>query len=326
MNFIYYNERMKYMPHSKPLMPSGLQIFSSLNARMNLTSNDKRIFHNLQKGYEGELKFSRFLEKGITGDCIQLYDLLLESNQSEFQIDNLLIYQDTIFMNEVKYHEGDFLVSGDKWYMISSEKEIRNPIFQLQRSEFLLRQLLQQIGFHFNVEAKLVFVHPEFTLYQAPYDQPIVFPTQLNRYIKQLNHTPSRLTDKHHNLAKQLIHRHITTSRHERLPDYHYDDLKKGILCNACGGFMITLSIFKLNCNNCGYGEYMDSGIMRTVSEFHKLFPNRKITTSAINNWCNNVCSKKSIRNVLMKNMNFVQNGKYSYYTFNKKPHMTRTK
>jgi len=306
------------MPHSKPLMPSELQIFSSLNARMNLTSNDKRIFHNLQKGYEGELKFSRLLEKGITGDCIQLYDLLLESNQTEFQIDNLLIYQDTIFMNEVKYHEGDFLVSGDKWYMISSEKEIRNPIFQLQRSEFLLRQLLQQIGFHFNVEAKLVFVHPEFTLYQAPYDQPIVFPTQLNRYIKQLNYTPSRLTDKQHNLAKQLIHRHITTSRHERLPDYHYDDLKKGILCKACGGFMIPIRSAKLYCEICRQEEPTNLAVMRAVAEFYQLFPNKRINISIIHDWCKIIKSKERIRKILLDNMQLIRNGRYSYYIFNK--------
>ena len=309
------------MPHSKPLVPPELQILLYLDARMDLLPRDKKNLNNLRKGYEGELNFFHLLEKKLTSKCIRLYDLLLESNQTEFQIDNLLIYQNTIYMNEVKYYGGDFLVRDDKWYVVASEREIRNPI--LQRSEFLLRHLLQQMGVHLKIETRLIFVHPEFTLYQAPYDQPLIFPTQLNRCMQKLNSTPSRLTSMHHNLAEQLIHRHITTSRHERLPEYDFDGLEKGIVCELCGGFMNSFTIYKLHCENCEHEESMGLGIMRSITEFHTLFPNRRITTSIIYDWCGNIYSKKSIRKILTKNMELVRNGRFSYYVLNKKSRMT---
>lgn len=304
------------MPHSRPLVSPELQILSYLNTRMDLQPHDKKNLNNLKKGYEGERKFSLLLEEDLSSQCIRIYDLLLESNRTEFQVDNLLIYQNTIYMNEVKYYKGDFVVKDDNWYLVAPEKEIRNPMLQLQRSVFLLRQILQQIGANFQVEARLIFVHPEFTLYQAPYDNSFVFPTQLNQYIQKLNKTPSKLTDKHHNLAEQFMRRHITTSKHERLPDYHFDQLKKGIVCSSCKGFMEAFTIYKLQCENCGCVESTETGIMRSIIEFHTLFPNSRITTSVIHNWCNNIHSKKGIRRILMKNMELVQNGRFSYYVF----------
>lgn len=311
------------MPHSKPLVPPELQILWYLNTRMDLHPRNKNILNNLSKGYEGELEFFHLLEEKLTSECIRLYGLLLESNQTEFQIDNLLIYQNTIYMNEVKYYQGDFFVKDDKWYALASEKEIRNPILQLQRSEYLLRQLLQQMGVHLKIEPRLIFVHPEFTLYQALYDHPIIFSTQLNRYMQKLNNTPSQLTSKHHNLADQLIQRHITTSRHERLPEYDFDGLEKGIVCELCRGVMHSFTIYKLHCENCEHEESMGAGIMRSITEFHTLFPNRRITTSVIHDWCGSIHSKKSIRKILTKNMELVRNGRFSYYVFNKNSHMT---
>lgn len=112
-----------------------------------------KIFYNLEKGYQGELMFYELLEVELTSKCIRLYDLLLECNQTEFQIDNLLIYQNTIIMNEVKNFDGDFFIKDNKWYAVSTRNEIRNPIQQLQRSEYLLRQLLQQISTSFQTRS-----------------------------------------------------------------------------------------------------------------------------------------------------------------------------
>lgn len=309
---------MKYMPHSKPRKSLELQILSFLNARMDLSSRDQKNLYNLERGYEGELKFSRLLGSKDPSECLRLYDLQLEINQTEFQIDNLLIYQDTVYMNEIKNYEGDFLAKDDKWYVMPSEKEIRSPILQLQRSEFLLQQLLQQMGFHLKIVSRLVFVHSGFTLYQAPYNQPIIFPTQLARYTNHLNHTQTRLTDMHRKLAKQLVQSNISSSRHMRLPNYNYEDLKKGIVCNNCSGFMFAKSMSILCCESCMHEERIDFAVMRTVSEFHILFPNMKINSSTIYEWCNVIDSKSKIRRILMKNMQLVKRGKYSYYIFKK--------
>ena len=61
------------------------------------------------------------------------------------------------------------------------------------------------------MEAHLVFINPEFALYQTPLDQPIILPNQLNRFMKKLNKTTSKLTSKHTQLAEKLISLHQTT-------------------------------------------------------------------------------------------------------------------
>ncbi len=304
------------MPHSKPRKSLELQILSHVNSRMDLAPPDRKNLHNLEKAYERERKFFHLLQKELHSKCIRLYDLLLESNQTEFQIDNLLLYQNTVIMNEVKNFDGDFFIKDDKWYAVDSRKEIRNPILQLQRSEYLLRQLLQQIGVPFQVEAYHVFVNPEFTLYQAPYDKSLIFPTQLKRYIQKLNQTPSKLTMRHTNLAEELISLHLPNSSRERIPEYHYNQLQKGIVCSEYQGIMGRFTKVKLQCKRCRREETIESAVIRSVAEFHLLFPERRISTTEIYGWCKMIASKKTIRKILMNNLTLVNKGRSSYYIY----------
>jgi hypothetical protein len=133
---------------------------------MDLDLKEKNHFENLVKGYEGEKRFDNWL-KGSESDGLLLSDLLFETNNTFFQIDSLYFTPHTIYLFEVKNYTGDFFVEGEKWYS-SSRLEIKNPLFQLKRNESLFRRLLQENKFTFSVEAYVVFVNPEFHLYQAP--------------------------------------------------------------------------------------------------------------------------------------------------------------
>ncbi|MBO1003963.1 nuclease-related domain-containing protein [Pseudogracilibacillus auburnensis] len=304
------------LAHSKPQPSKELIIFNHLYPRMNFSANEKLTYDNLKKGFIGEEKFYHILKKTLDPYQLVLFNLLLESNNTEFQIDNTIIIQNTIFLFEVKNFEGDYYFEGNKWYIVSSRKEIRNPLLQLQRTEFLFKQILQKLNVNFDVKSYIIFINEEFTLYQSPLGLPIIFPTQLNRFIKDLNSQPQKLTAHHTKLAKQLMEIHIEESRHSRLPKYEYNQLKKGIVCRFCPGFMSYLSYKKLVCNKCGEEEEIASSVMRSVAEFNLLFPEIKITTRAIHEWCVVVESKKTIRKILLKHLTFIQHGKYSYYAF----------
>ena len=77
--------------------PAELKILRCLNARMNLSAKEKQHYLNLEKGYEGELIFEKWL-KNLAGEWLVLNDLLLEYNNTVFQIDTLLISQKTIYL------------------------------------------------------------------------------------------------------------------------------------------------------------------------------------------------------------------------------------
>jgi hypothetical protein len=78
-----------------------------------------------------------------------------------------------------------------------------------------LRQLLLNLGFNPQIDASVVFINPNFTLYQAPLNKPFIFPTQLDQYWDKLNTKPSKLNRKHKKLADQLISLHITESPYQ---------------------------------------------------------------------------------------------------------------
>ncbi len=196
--------------------------------------------------------------ESLQNNYLILNDLNLKSNNTTFQIDSLLIMSDTIFLFEVKNYEGDFYYEENKFYT-KSNIEIVNPLNQLNRAETLLRQLLQVHGFSIPITSSVVFINPEFTLYQAPKDIPFIFPTQINRLLKQLNAKFSKITEKHQLIADKLLSLHVPESEYSKIPTYNYDQLKKGITCYVCDSFSVTVEGRSCVCMNCGYIEEVSS-------------------------------------------------------------------
>jgi hypothetical protein len=279
---------------------------------MNLTEEEKQYYLNQEKGYEGEKRFDE-LTKNLGNDLYILNDLLLKTNNTHFQIDTLIISQSSILPIEIKYFNGDHYYQSESFFKIP-KKEIQNPLQQLRRSESLLRQFLRNLGYHGHIEPYLVFNNPEFTLYQAPLNEPIIYPTQVNRFIGNLENTPSKLNSWHMKLAEQIISKHITESPYTLLPSYDYDQQKKGITCASCHSFNVTANAKKLVCDKCGNQEEIDSAILRSAEELKLLFPNRKITTRTIQEWCVVISSKKIIRRVLLENYKGIGFGKGFYF------------
>lgn len=292
--------------------PVDLKLLKYLDLRMNVPEKEKKNYLNLQKGFQGELQFDVWLKK-VSGDKLILNDLLLETNNTTFQIDTLLVSQDTVYLFEVKNYQGDFYTEADRWYAISGN-EIKNPLLQLHRSESLLRQLLQSLKLNLPIEAYLIFINPEFTLYQASKNLPIIFPAQLNSFMKKLNMKSSKLNQKHTKLAEKLVSLHSYESPYPRISVYDYNQLQKGIICSKCNSFLTNFHGKKLVCDGCGHKEYVVSCVKRTVEEFKFLFPDKKITTNTIFEWCGVIKCKKRVSRVLNKSFILVGFGKSSHY------------
>ncbi|AZV45241.1 nuclease-related domain-containing protein [Peribacillus asahii] len=300
------------MAYKSRTKSSRLLILKSLNIRMNLSDNESQQYFNLEKGYEGEGIFDTFTEK-LQCECLILNDLLLKMNGSLFQIDSLIITSEAIYFYEVKNYEGDYYYESDRIYK-NPKFEIINPINQLSRSESLLRQLLHNLGFNLPINASVVFINPEFTLYQSPLNKPFIFPTQVNRYLNKLNKISLKLNEKHKMLADKLVELHIEDSPFQQLPPYDYDQLRKGMTCVKCDSFAIYVQGHKCICKGCGHKELAETTIMQSVEELKLLFPKQKITTNLIYDWCKVVKSKKRIRRILEKNYKKVGVHQWSFY------------
>ncbi|WP_218971564.1 nuclease-related domain-containing protein [Neobacillus soli] len=214
----------------------------------------------------------------------------------------------------MKNYEGDFYFKNGRFYMVSKkEKEIKNPLLQLERCESLLRQLLQNLGYKIPIEAYVVFINPEFHLYQSPLDKPIIYPNQLPRFMEKFNRRPSQLNSFHQKLANQLVSLHQIESPYSRFPGYDFAHLEKGFICAVCCSLKTSVVDRNLVCEVCRNQEKVDHAILRCVEELKLLFPEMQITIIVFHEWCGAVVSNKTIRRVLMKNYSVIGEREYIF-------------
>ncbi|MFZ3591326.1 nuclease-related domain-containing protein [Bacillus sp. DJP31] len=292
-----------------------LKTMRSLKTRKELSVKEETYYLNLEKGYQGEQMFDLWINE-LSDDYLILHDLLFESNHTVFQIDTLLISKETIYLFEVKNFDKDYYTEDNKWYTIN-KTEIKNPLLQLIRNESLFRRLLQDIGYNSTVESTLIFINPNFFLYQAPLNIPAIFSTQLERFQKKLNSKPSKLNDRHIRFAEKLLSISLEESPYSRLPSYSYEQLTKGITCRFCHSFVSDFNERRVKCHECECEEELQTAIIRCVEEYITLFSTRRITTNSIHEWCKGIVCKKTIQRVLGRKYKLLKHGRSSYYVNN---------
>jgi len=294
-------------------VPNDLKIRRLLRPRMTFTDAELKQLQSDEKGFEGECYFDQLISNSPASTYLHLKDLLLQWHNTTFQIDSCLISPHKIFLSDIKNFEGEFYIEGKRWFMMSG-KEIKNPLQQLQRSEDLFRPLAQSIGLNLPIESNVVFVNPEFTLFNANKHLPIILPTQNKAFVRRLGSVvcDNTLIE----AAKKLALLHIEDSPFKflHIPEYTYETLEKGISCVNCHKLSVRLVGRKLVCNECECQEDFDSGIIRTVEEFKLLLPDRYITVSTIVEWCGLNISRQRMQRVLKEHFAMIHHSVSTYY------------
>jgi hypothetical protein len=293
--------------------PGKIKILKILDKRMGLPSEEKQRYLNLVKGFEGEVLFDS-LTSHLENKFFILKDLLLEQNKTKFQIDSLIITEASVLHCEVKNYQGDYIYKGDDFFPNQTEQKITNPLHQIDRAQTLLRQLLQKNGFRYPIESHVIFVNPEFYLYNAPLNKPIIYPTQIKKFLKYIDSKPSNLNSNHRNLVDFLLNRQLTESPYEQLPPYKYTQFQKGNTCAFCQSFSITIQHKWMICADCRHQEKTETAVLRSVEELKLLFPEIKLTTNLVNDWCQSFRSEKSYLKILKQNFSTIGYGKWTYY------------
>lgn len=295
--------------------PLELKFFKILNNRMSFNEEEKTAFWALKKGFKGEKAFDE-ISGQLPDDYLVINDLFLTYNNNFFQLDTLIIADDTTYLFEIKNYEGDYFIENDLWYSVP-KTEIKNPLLQLARSESLFRRFISDIGFRTTIKSYVVFINPQFTLYQAPLNAPIIFSSQIHRFFNVLHSRPLKLQNRHIQFANHLVSKHIKYEFPQRLPYYNYNNLKKGITCPSCYALIQENKAPKdrnVLCTTCGKSEGISSAISQSIEEFSLLFPERKITTNNIHDWCKIIRCKKTIRRTLAQNYSLLGHSSSSYY------------
>lgn len=275
------------------------KILEHLNMRTELRYEDKIRLKNQIKGFEGEKEFDSFL-KNIEENATILNDLVLDHRGNIFQLDSILILNGMVYIFEIKNYSGNYYHKEDS-ILSESGYEILNPKGQINRSKVYLKNILKNLKVSSAVNAQVVFIHPEFHMYNSTPNDPFIFRPQLKGVFERLFNQPLESDNKRHSLANKLLKSHIKNYRSDNLPFYQFSKLKKGIYCPECYSYDIRETRESRCCKNCGTIEKSAKAILRLVEEYKLLFPKEKITPQMIHLFCNKIYSRNRIFKVLNK-------------------------
>ncbi|MBM7679822.1 nuclease-related domain-containing protein [Gracilibacillus alcaliphilus] len=289
-----------------------LRIYEALEGRYPFSSDEKLSLANLQQGYHGERQLEQLLHAELVDSHLVISDLRLQVGTTTFQIDSLICTKDKLYLLEVKHYAGDYKCEEMRWYKLPN-KEITNPVLQLQRSESLLRRWLHDNRLNLQLESYLVFTNCAFFLYQAPLTKQIVLPTQLRRFIQLMNQQSATDIKQRHQMQLLLNH-DLGAYPHPSVPSYAYDQLKKGVRCVSCRSLSMDSTGQTLKCLKCMEQENIQDGVMRNIAELQLLLPQQKLTSQLVYDWCDRIYSIKSIKRLLDKHFTAVGQHSWVHY------------
>lgn len=293
-----------------------LQVMELLQYRIELSSEGRRELSNQESGYTGECGLDTFTGE-LTCECLVLNDLPLVLSGTDFQIDALIITPHEIGLYEVKNYAGEYLHNDGFFEGVHSDFSFHSPIERVNRHTSLLRSLLKKHHFTMPIKQYVVFIHPEFMLYDASLYKKVLLHATLPGHFRKLNKCSGELSNMHMQLAKKLCDISEQTEPYTKgIPKYTFEECKKGVVCEKCGCFILEIQ-FKnkvCTCLECGHQELVTKALSRHIREYHLLFPLRRMNISGIYEWCGGVFSERKIRAALQKEYQAVSAGKYRHY------------
>lgn len=321
MIFVILFERKDAM-HVHVEIPPELLIYEMLLERKPLSRDEVMQYKRLRRGYLGEKVLEKFIAATNSEKMIALFDYLFEINETECQIDCMLLTSGGIILLEAKHHSGDYYVESEKLFHLQTKREIRDPLIQIERAAYLFKQLLGELQVSMDVHSYVVFTNETFLLYGATPQLPMIFRPQIPRFLQKVDANAGRLTKQTQRLARLLTKRRKAISRYARKPKYDLSEIKRGVFCEGCRGELKRVSRESFSCELCERHFSTDKVALYAASTFNLLFPNEKITPALMVDWCGGQLKRDVIRLTLQRHLEYHPNGRYSYYTFENNNHI----
>lgn len=124
----------------------------------------------------------------------------------------------------------------------------------------------------------------------------------------------TKISDKQMVLGKKILSNQTSHYPNPFIPKYDYEELAKGVVCRSCQTLIKERNERLVICPVCGQREDVESAILRNIEEYRFLFPERKLTTVDLVNWCKLFDSPRTVHRVLARNYKRMGHGKYSHY------------
>lgn len=297
--------------------PTPLLIYEALHARKGLSPNEQRRYEQLQRGFIGEKRLEKIIKEGNFENIIPIFDCLFEVNDQEFQVDCILLTTDTLYLLEIKNYTGDYYLENNRIHHLQTKQEIYNPLNQIERTEFLFKKLLDDMKLTVPVSSYIIFINPNFMLYEAPLHQPFIFTSQIHRFLKKINANTYTLSRQSEQIAERIIAQTKEKSTYERLPNYKKQELTPGLYCYHCQSKLVRVGRIYCTCSHCEKNIRMVDAITDAIAQYHLLFPENNITARKINEWIGEEVTPAFMIKILKKHLTLIKKGKLTYYAPN---------
>lgn len=139
----------------------------------------------LGAGSNGEKNAEKVLDK-LPQNCTVISDVIIKYKNTQAQVDNIIITPNSIFVLEVKNYsgclQGDFnneMLTQVKYRDNKKEvKSVYNPIKQVQTHTRVIKNLLKDNGFNYNISYGVYFTNENFRVNIPKYDFNIYLQSQ----------------------------------------------------------------------------------------------------------------------------------------------------
>lgn len=266
----------------------------ALRGRMLFSPKMERQLSNAVSGQMGENHFDRLADNLL--DCtVWLDDLVLVADGRLCQIDALCICGGTVYLFEVKNWAGHYDLRDGEFTDLAG-----CPLAQLKRSRKLLEALLRSFRITAKIEARLVFVGTEVSLYGLRREDHILLAHQLPGFFADMRGRANPwMRDADIQLGQRILACHVEHNPYRQVTDYRADSIAPGIMCPECRVKMMEYNLLRLVCRTCNFSEHKKDSLKRTIAELDTLFPPEKHRVQQIYLWCDRLLSKRMIHHYL---------------------------
>lgn len=207
--------------------------------------NQKKL-EALRLGYSGELYFDCLIDEEIP-HVVHLKDYRFCIENNEYQIDNILLTGDNLFLFEVKNFGFDLKYTPDTWKFMNGKDWI-DPITQVDQQRNKFNQLLMRTNSQLPIYSNLVFINPSQTIYNLA-EHPKVH--TFSNIRKRLNYIYKDNAVNHTQLLNYLESNRVVKSKYDQAVEFDIDLMEKGIVCSECFRFLERISQKRFTCPSC---------------------------------------------------------------------------
>lgn len=260
-----FNRRRKMRKESHEL-----QWLETVSQRKQLTEEQRRALQRLQKGLLGEQQMDQLAEMFLSGKVLVIDDITLRYQNTVVQIDKLLIIGNTIYVIDVKFYQGNYILQNNSW-IFGGKFLTTNILEQLRKAMRVIVNIFREQQIDLEVKGVLAFLNPKSS---------IQIKDQIPETVLSFNEIPAWLLGLNQQTANEyyydcqsvLFQYRIDNYRSQRTLSIEEEkQLQKGIRCSRCHQLKVVDKRHTVRCD-CGYVEPKETAYTRTICEFGVIF------------------------------------------------------